>query len=207
MTNVEKMSIIRQRLGKPKRYIYRAHPVIINYFNGVTFEKKKMYGVDFERACDLREIEQLNERRLVTNAHVINVNERGCDFLGENVYVSHTVIIDEDTYEKLLRFTNTDGKLKQYIGVVRGYLSEDVQSVLNNDDYVNTGLCLLDDSIDVGVLDKPDIAFDIKSHRRYIQACDSYINKLNRLKKNDEPVSIMRSERFKQLEQAFSLYS
>lgn len=168
--------LMQQKLGEPKRYAYRAQPVVlyIRDTNGV-MTKVTYYSVDFEIACDLKNLSDARGKDCVAEPHLINIREPE----GQSDYVSHCVIVDEVTYERLLSFTNTDGRLRRYTGVVDGYSMKDVYGDFGFR-IPDTGLCLAEHVINTGGLKRPVQPFDEKKHMRYIQASESHKLKLSK---------------------------
>lgn len=171
------VSQIQRTLGCSERYAYRAQPVSLYVKNhdGIMV-KVKYYIVDFEIACDLKNINDARSDYFVSNPHLINIREPD----GQGDYVSHCTMIDEKTYDVLRSFTNSDGRLRRYTGVVNGYA---VRSFYGDFDYMrpDTGLFLSD--VDIGLLQYPEQPFDEKKHMRFVQASESYRLKLFKRKR------------------------
>lgn len=172
-------------LGEPKRFAYKAEPMTLYLKNNETerIELVKAYNVDFEIACDLFDIQDARSNDCLYNPHIINIVEPGLDGDENDAYVSHSTILDEASFKKLQAYSNTNGKLKSYSGVVEGYAVQDIKRLFNRNDIVDTGVCLTDSIISIHGLRYPDTPFDENRHKRFVQASESHIAKLKRQKK------------------------
>lgn len=168
-------------LGEPVRYAYRVQPITIYVNHNDIIEKHNRYNVDFEIACDMFDMKDSKGKHCISNPHLINIAEPDVDINVVNPYISHSVVLDEEHYNRLLSVTNTDGNLHRYVGVVEGYAVKDIVSKFNID-LVDTGLCLTENMFVIDGLRKPEVAFDEKRHARYVQSSESFHLKLKKTK-------------------------
>lgn len=183
-------SAFKKVLGEPRRYAYKAEPVTLYLKTPGSdkFQLVKAYEVDFEIACDMYDIDMARGENCIPNPHLINIVEPGLHGDETNLYVSHSTILDEPTFQKLQEYTNNTGKLRCYSGVVEGYSISDIKKLFHRDDIEDTGVCLTDSIIGIQGLRYPDEPFDESRHKRYVQASESHVIKLK--KKNAFQVSV-----------------
>ena len=180
MNETEMLEHLKAVLGSPRRYAYVSNPVTLYLNVNGNIEPKKYYSVSFVKACDLFDISDARGPNRITNPYLLNVQEPNTDGTELNSFLSHSVLLDEDTFYKLYQHTNREGNLRRFDGVVDGYSVQDMQKIFNNMSLVDTGLCISDGVIANGLLKASDIPFDEKKHTRYIQASESYEIKLQR---------------------------
>lgn len=170
-------------LGQPKRYAYKAQPITLYLSNDDgSIQKKKYHNVDFELACDRFNLDDARSSNCIYNPHLVNIVEPGVDADSLNPYISHSVLLDDEHYNRLLSVTNTSGNLHSYCGVVNGYSIEDIRKLFKNDDILDTGICLTEGILAMGGLSRPDEMFNENKHKRYIQASESHRLKLDKQK-------------------------
>lgn len=171
---------IKAILGEPQRYAYRAKPAIFYVRENGLMKKQVGYSVDFEIACDIFDLNDAKSNKCLYNPHLINIVEPGVDIDDIKPYVSHSIILDEELYNRLQSVTNKDGGLMRYNGVVNGYSVQHMKNLFKRDDVVDTGICLSKGMYLLGGLQKPELPFDEKKHTRYVQSSESYMLKLRR---------------------------
>ena len=174
---------ITNLLGEPKRYAYKAQPVTLYVAQETGMKSVKCYSVDFEKACDMFSIDDARSKNYVHNPHLINIIEHKSSKNVDEPDVLHSILLDKVHYDRLLSFTNSDGNLRRYNGVVEGHEFKDVKDKLNDCDLIDTGLCLSEKILHAGGLRRPTQCFDEKKHTRFVQASESYrIKSQKRLK-------------------------
>lgn len=170
-------------LGPLKRYAYKAQPVTLYLSNDEgTIEKKAFYSVDFELACDRFNLDDARNNNCIYNPHLINIVEPGVDVDVLNPYISHSVLLDKEYYDRLVSVTNSDGKLHSYNGVVDAYSIKDIKDLFKTNEIMDTGICLTEGILRMGGLKRPDEMFNENKHKRYIQASESHRLKLDKTK-------------------------
>ena len=181
--------LVGRVLGPPKRYAYSSQPVTVYVREGSTFRRKDGYSVDFEIACDTADLTSARGKDCMYNPHLVNIVEPGLDGTERNSIISHSIFLDNEAYSRLMKVSNTRGKLHKYNGVVEGYAVRDIEKAFNVEGLTDTGVCLSDAVIESNCVRCPDIPFDENKHMRYVQASESYINKVRKSTMNKMALS------------------
>lgn len=162
--------------GSPVRYAFKTNPIQLYIQHENKFYAVNAYSVEFEVACDLFDTADIPDLYEDLDPYLINCIEPGLTGKEVQCYFSHTVILDEVLYSRLLKYTNTQG-CRGYTGVVDGYSINHVRNIDSSINANDTGLYLDEGFINKGGLMRPAVAFNETKHKRFIQALESYKHK------------------------------
>ncbi len=167
-------SHVKGRFGPPVRYAFKSNPMkmYVQNTNG-GFYQVDAYAVTFERACDMFDIHSIGHDYKHMYRYLTSCMEPG--LTGEEVscYFSHSVVLDEVLYSRLMEYANTKN-CRGYTGVIDGYSVMQVKMADSSVRCNNTGLYLEDVFIRQGGLSKPAVPFNETKHKRFLQALESY---------------------------------
>ena len=174
-----------QFLGPPTRYAFKERPLLLYVKTEDNFKIVKAHSVDFEIACDLRNVDDAKTADCIYNPHLINIIEPGLNGDEINCYTSHSIMLDNSNYNRLLKYSNREG-CRGYTGVVNGYSVRDIKDFFGRTDLDDTGVCLVEKFVEAGGLSRPEISFNETAHKRFVQASESYKIKSQKLIRRGE---------------------
>ena len=185
-------SHVKGRFGPPVRYAFKSNPMkmYVQQTDG-RFYQVNAYAVTFERACDLYNIHDIGHNYKHMYRYLTSCMEPGLTGEELSCYLSHSVVLDEVLYSRLMEHTNIKN-CRGYTGVVDGYSVMQIRMADNSIRCNNTGLYLEDSFIRQGGLAKPAIPFNETKHKRFLQALESY--KIKEAKKRAKAESTINIE-------------
>ena len=171
--NSSEINEIVKELGEPKRYAYKARPVLLYKTSTSGFMKSEFIAVTFEMACDLLSTDWIDVGLGTPDPFVVSDAEPGINPNKQIGLIIHDVILTYDCFCKLRELTNSNGNLHRYSGVIEGYDVEDIARFVDGLEH-RKGLWLTPEAFDAGFVRYPMIPFDEQKHTRFVQASYSY---------------------------------
>ena len=152
------MRKIEQSDRDRKRYAWRMEQILvpIKKTDG-TFSLRRSHCVTLEEAHDLDDISLAKGDGCVWNSYPINKLEYGACGKEGNLHIYHGILLSEEEYLMLLKYSLPPQRLYAVDYVTECALRTEGNRVLLYDYVV------------------PKVPFDRKAHKRYMQASESYI--------------------------------
>lgn len=164
---------MKEALGEPMRYAYKAQPMLLYKKTDSGFMKSEFITVTFEQACDLLDHSWIELGFGTSDPYVVSKPEPGINPDTQTGIILHDVLLTYETFVKLQQRTNSRGNLRRYNGVVEAYDLAKIADYFGEktDRY---GLWLDDEAFLYDCVRYPTIPFDEKRHTRFVQASFSY---------------------------------